>query len=177
MTDMSLPAILDPCCGMRMFYFDRADPRVLFGDCRQETLTVADRSVRDGARTLIIDPDVMLDFRALPYPDGSFALVVFDPPHLVSAGPRSWLAAKYGKLGANWREDIAAGFREGFRVLKAQGTLVFKWNECQVPLRDVLALAPQSPIFGNRQPKHTGSHWLVFLKEIRDINGENNELD
>jgi hypothetical protein len=147
-----------------MFYFDRADPRVLFGDCRQETLTVTDRSVRDGTRTLTVAPDVLLDFRALPYPDESFALVVFDPPHLTTSGPRSWLAAKYGRLGPDWQSDIAAGFRECFRVLKGCGTLVFKWNECQVPLRKVLALAPQRPIFGNQRPNHSGSHWLVFLK-------------
>jgi hypothetical protein len=31
-------------------------------------------------------------------------LVVFDPPHLKHAGPRSWLRAKYGVLGESWRE-------------------------------------------------------------------------
>ncbi|MDF3823072.1 anhydro-N-acetylmuramic acid kinase, partial [Leptospira sp. 96542] len=41
-----------------------------------------------------------------------FKLVAFDPPHLVRAGPRSWLAAKYGKLSQDWREDLRAGFAE-----------------------------------------------------------------
>lgn len=35
----------------------------------------------------------VLDFRALPYPDESFYLVAFDPPHLVRAGRKSWRAA------------------------------------------------------------------------------------
>ena len=76
---------LDPCCGSRMMWFDKADPRAIFGDRRSETLTVTDRSHReDGTRTLTIEPDVLLDFRALPYPDCSFKLVAFDPPHVVA---------------------------------------------------------------------------------------------
>lgn len=97
----AMKRVLDPCCGSRMFWFDRQHPDVVYGDRRHETLTVTDRSHgrADGQRTLHIEPDVLLDFRDLPYPDGSFSLVVFDPPHLVRAGPKSWLAAKYGKLG------------------------------------------------------------------------------
>lgn len=141
--------ILDPCCGSRMMWFDRTNPDVIFGDQRRETLTLTDRSHgrADGTRALVIDPDVLLDFRALPYADNSFRLVAFDPPHLVRAGPRSWLAAKYGKLGADWRADLRQGFSECFRVLDPGGVLVFKWNETQVKVREVLALAPMPPPF------------------------------
>src|SRR3546814_20885436 len=79
----------------------------------------------------------MFDFRDLPYADATFRLVAFDPPHLVHAGPRSWLAARYGKLGKDWREDLRRGFAECFRVLEPEGVLVFKWNETQVALREV----------------------------------------
>lgn len=161
-----MSAVLDPCCGSRMMWFDRADPRVIFGDCRRETLTVTDNSKgnKSGTRTLHIEPDFLMDFRALPFPDGTFRLVSFDPPHLVQAGPRSWLAAKYGKLGPDWRDDIRQGFAECWRVLAAHGTLVFKWNETQVPLRDVLPLAPEPPLFGHRSGRNGLTHWLVFLK-------------
>lgn len=161
-----LPPVLDPCCGGRMMWFDREHPAVLFGDIRRETLTVTDRSHGrvDGKRVLSIDPDVLLDFRALPYPDDSFSLVAFDPPHVVRAGPRSWLAAKYGKLGDDWRNDLRAGFAECFRVLRPHGVLVFKWNETQVKLAEVLELCPHQPLFGNRSGKKAGTHWLVFLK-------------
>ena len=100
--------VLDPCYGGRLMWFDRDNPDVTFGDCRSETVTMTDRSHgrEDGTRTLRIEPDTVLDFRALPYPDESFALVAFDPPHLVRAGPKSWMAAKYGRLGPEWREDI-----------------------------------------------------------------------
>lgn len=144
---MSEKPILDPCCGSRMMWFDRGHEGVIFGDRRRETITVTDRSHgrADGQRTLVIDPDVLLDFRAMPFADESFHLVAFDPPHVVRAGPRSWLAAKYGKLGKDWRDDLRAGFAECFRVLKPHGVLVFKWNETQVKLSEVLQLTPCPP--------------------------------
>lgn len=147
-------------------WFDRAHPDVIFGDVRTEMLTVMDRSHgrQGGTRVLNVAPDVTLDFRALPYADGSFNLVAFDPPHVVRAGPRSWLAAKYGKLSADWREDLRAGFAECFRVLHNDGVLVFKWNETQIKLREVLALTPHQPLFGNRAGKKAGTHWLIFMK-------------
>ena len=162
--DGGVKAVLDPCCGTRMMWFDKTDRRVLFGDCRSETVTVTDKSSAGGTRTLHVNPDMHMDFRALPFPNDSFHLVAFDPPHLVSAGPRSWLAAKYGKLGADWREDLRAGFAECFRVLKPNGTLVFKWNETQVKTREVLALTPHKPLFGQVSGAKGMTHWLVFMK-------------
>ena len=160
------PLILDPCCGSRMMWFDRVHPDVVFGDKRQEIISLCDRShgKDDGARTLIVEPDALMDFRCLPYADESFYLVAFDPPHLVRAGKRSWLAAKYGKLGNDWREDLSAGFAECFRVLRPNGTLVFKWNETQIKVREVLELAQHKPLFGNTAGRKNGTHWIVFMK-------------
>jgi SAM-dependent methyltransferase len=162
----ALPRVLDPCCGSRMMWFEPQHPDALFGDRRAETLTVTDnsRGNASGTRTIRIEPDTLMDFRALPYPDGAFKLVAFDPPHLVHAGPRSWLAAKYGRLGENWRDDLREGFSECFRVLASDGVLVFKWNETQVKLSEVLALTPHQPLFGNTSGKRMGTHWLVFMK-------------
>jgi hypothetical protein len=151
-----------------MWWFDREHPNAIYGDRRAETLTVTDRSHGNlsGKRVLRIEPDQVMDFRALPFPDGSFKLVAFDPPHLERAGPRSWLAAKYGKLSEDWREDLRQGFAECFRVLATHGTLVFKWNETQVPLRDVLALTPHKPLFGNTAGrKSSQTHFMVFMKQ------------
>ena len=147
-------------------WFAREHGDALFGDKRSETLTVTDRSHgrQDGTRTLTVCPDMLMDFRALPFSDATFKLVVFDPPHLVRAGPRSWMAAKYGKLGKDWRDDMRAGFLECFRVLDADGVLVFKWNETQVKVGEVLALSPHPPLFGNTSGKKAGTHWLVFMK-------------
>ena len=158
--------VLDACCGSRMMWLDRQHPDVVFGDRRSETLTVTDRSHgnENGVRTLSIEPDVMLDFRALPYQDGTFKLVSFDPPHLVRAGPKSWLAAKYGKLGDDWRDDLRRGFAECFRVLALDGVLVFKWNETQVKVGEVLALTGVRPLFGHLSGRKGLTHWLVFMK-------------
>jgi hypothetical protein len=158
--------ILDPCCGSRMMWFDRGHAETLFGDRRRETLTVTDRSHgrTDGTRTLHINPDMILDFRRLPFPDCTFRLVAFDPPHLVRAGAKSWMAAKYGKLGPNWRDDLRSGFVECFRVLEIEDVLVFKWNETQVKLCEILGLAPHQPLFGSTGGKKAGTHWMIFMK-------------
>tara|TARA_R110002051_G_scaffold61177_2_gene112100 strand:+ start:6025 stop:6354 length:330 start_codon:yes stop_codon:yes gene_type:complete len=97
--------------------------------------------------------------------DASFKLVAFDPPHLCRAGSKSWLAAKYGKLGDNWRDDIRKGFEECLRVLEPGGTLVFKWNETQVKISEVIKLAPQPPLFGHLSGRKGLTHWLVFIKQ------------
>ncbi|HHG4786898.1 TPA: class I SAM-dependent methyltransferase [Pseudomonas aeruginosa] len=157
--------VLDPCCGGRMMWFDKQNQLALFGDQRNETITVTDRSHSDdGTRVLSIHPQAIIDFRRLPFADESFPLVVFDPPHLVRAGRKSWLAAKYGKLGADWRDDLRAGFSECFRVLRTDGVLIFKWSEVQVATSDVLALTPEKPLFGHPSGKRSGTHWITFMK-------------
>ena len=115
----------------------------------------------DGRR-LKVSPDIVADFKQIPFPDESFYLVVFDPPHLVRAGENSWIAKKYGKLNSEtWKNDIEQGFNECMRVLKPNGTLIFKWNEEQIKLKDVLATIKYKPLFGNKRAK---THWLVFMK-------------
>jgi len=124
----------------------------------------ADKSSKGGSRELVVDPDIIADFTNLPFADNTFALVVFDPPHFGRNGQTGWIAKKYGTLGENWKEEIAAGFRECFRVLRPLGTLVFKWNEDEVSVGDILKLTPEKPLFGNKYGKHYKSHWIVFLK-------------
>lgn len=53
-------------------------------------------------------------------------------------------------------------------MLKDNGTMVFKWNEDQIRIADVLKLFPQKPIFGNRDGKNGHTHWLVFFKNGGD---------
>ena len=84
--------IIDVCCGSRMFWFDKENDNVVYMDNRELDDTLCD------GRKLIINPGVKGDFRNIPYADNTFKLVVFDPPHLIRAGEKSWLAKKYGKL-------------------------------------------------------------------------------
>ena len=149
--------ILDAACGSKMFWFqkDRAD--TVYMDNRQLEDTLCD------GRKLVINPDIVADFRDIPFPDNIFYLVVFDPPHLIRAGEKSWLAKKYGKLNEDtWQDDIKQGFNECMRVLKPNGTLIFKWNEDQIKLKEVLDTIDYKPLFGNKRSK---THWLVFMKD------------
>ncbi|MDB5053126.1 MAG: methyltransferase [Bacilli bacterium] len=148
--------ILDACCGSRMFWFDKRNDDVLYMDNRQLSDTLCD------GRKLEVNPDVVADFRNIPFEDSSFYLVVFDPPHLTKAGEDSWLAKKYGKLGQDWQNDIAQGFNECMRVLKPNGTLIFKWNEEQIKLQELIKVIGRKPLFGNRRSK---THWLVYMKD------------
>jgi SAM-dependent methyltransferase len=156
--------VLDVCCGSRMFWFDRSDPRAVYVDNRRERHELVDSSSKGGKRILVVEPDLISDFTALPFSDSSFAMVVFDPPHLVNNGASGWQAKKYGKLPKNWAELIQCGFKECFRVLKPEGTLIFKWNEQDIPVSKILALTPERPVVGNRCGKRSKSHWIVFLK-------------
>ncbi len=133
--------ILDVCCGSKMFWFDKENPNTIFMDNRELEDTLCD------GRKLEIKPDVMADFRNIPFSNNSFKLVVFDPPHLQKVGDNSWLAKKYGKLTENWKEDIKQGFKECMRVLEQYGILIFKWNEQQIKLKEILDIIDYEPLF------------------------------
>ena len=105
--------ILDVCCGSKMFYFDKNNPQVTFMDCRELEDVLCD------GRKLEIKPDIVGDFRNIPFTDNSFSMVVFDPPHLHRIGENSWMAKKYGKLSDTWREDISKRFFRVFESIKA----------------------------------------------------------
>lgn len=157
---MGKKLILDACCGGRMFWFDKKDSRATFIDIR----TMDPTKFSNGA-TLSVAPDKVMDFRKMNFSDNSFNLVVFDPPHVRNAGEKSFLAKKYGVLDKKtWSEDLRQGFAECFRVLKPGGTLIFKWCEIHIPLKDILALTPERPLFGNRGGKAAKTHWVTFMK-------------
>lgn len=150
-----MKTILDVCCGSKMFWFDKQNENTIYMDIREYDDVLCD------GRELHIHPDIVGDFRNVPFPDNRFKMVVFDPPHLAKAGDSSWLAKKYGKLNDSWPQDIKKGFEECMRVLEPHGTLVFKWNEDQIKLSEILKLIPFKPLFGNTRAK---THWLVFTK-------------
>lgn len=151
--------ILDACCGSKMFWFNKNNPDVEFCDIRK-----LERTEYYPGRYIEVNPDTVCDFTALPFADNSFHLVVFDPPHLKQAGENSILAIKYGRLGGDWQGILKRGFDECMRVLRPNGILVFKWSEVQITLKEVLQAIGEKPLFGNKQPKQSGTHWLCFMK-------------
>ena len=92
-----LKKILDACCGSKMFWFNREYKDAVYMDNRIENTTLCN------GRKLIVKPDVIADFRKMPFEDESFHLVVFDPPHLLNVGDKSFLALKYGRLEQTWQ--------------------------------------------------------------------------
>ena len=161
----TIKPILDACCGSRMFWFDRKNPNVTFVDVRKVDDEVIYES-KDGKdiRHLTVDPDVVADFRNLPFPDESFWHIVFDPPHLINIGPRGWIGKKYGKLPKDWMPLIHDGFHECWRVLKTYGTLIFKWNEDQITVKEVLECIGVQPLYGHKSGRASKTHWMAFVK-------------
>ena len=152
--------ILDACCGSRMCWFDKDNPDTVFMDCRSEEHTLCD------GRRLEIRPDVVGDFRKMPFPDNSFYLVLFDPPHLKYAGATGWLAKKYGRLDEHWPEMLHDGFQECMRVLKEDGVLIFKWSETDIPAQKVWKAIGQKPLFGHHSGKRSNTFWACFMKAV-----------
>jgi len=150
--------ILDACCGSKMMWFDKKNPNVMFADKRTETHTLCD------GRILKIEPDIEMDFTKMPFENETFSLVVFDPPHLNKLGKNSWMAKKYGVLLPTWETDIKAGFDECMRVLKPNGTLIFKWNENQIKINKIIEVVGQKPLFGHPSGKHGQTIWMTFFK-------------
>lgn len=140
-----------------MFWHNKGEPGVVFCDIRTET----PRELTN-RQTFGVLPDVQADFRALPFLDDAFRMVVFDPPHLTGLGHDSYMAFKYGRLLNGWEDDVEQGFKECFRVLDPAGFLIFKWSEVRVPFLRAIALAGRRPLFGDRRGVKGNTHWQVF---------------
>ena len=154
--------ILDACCGSKMFWYDKHEPHTTYIDNRNEKDQVKDRQY---IRDIVVSPDIIADFRKLPFKDDEFDLVIFDPPHLIHAGDNSWLKLKYGSLPKDWPIYIKAGFDECMRVLKPTGTLLFKWSNNQIPFNKVFNVIGQEPILGDRRGS---TRWSVFIKGAKN---------
>ena len=157
---MESKKVLDVCCSVKGMWFNKQDQRALFMDKRKETHI---DPYPCGTKTNIIDPDVVGDFTDMPFEDESFYHIVFDPPHIVS-NSESQITKKYGKLEGDWREMLRQGFKECFRILKPNGTLIFKWSEVQFPVKEILELTDYKPLYGHRSGKKMNTHWICFIK-------------
>lgn len=157
--------ILDVTCGSRTIWFNKHHPAAMYCDNREEYETRIWKS-RDGTseRVCSVNPDVLCDFTDLPFPDETFSLVVWDPPHLLNVGDSSWLAKKYGKLDQNWPVMLHDGFAECMRVLKPDGVLIFKWAESDIPAEKVWKAIGEKPLFGHHSGKQSKTFWGCFMK-------------
>ena len=159
--------ILDPCCGGRMFWFDKDNPHVLFCDNREFS-----GDLWRGVRPFEVKPDMLADFTALPFEDEVFYHIFYDPPHLTHGGESSWVVKKYGKLPKDWKPYLKAGFDECWRVLRAYGTLVFKWNTDSITVGEIIKAIGREPLYGQKiTKKGNKTHWMCFVK-VPESKGE-----
>lgn len=166
--------ILDACCGPKMMWYEKHEPHTTYLDKRKGVYKALDRGME---RKIEVQPDVLGDFRDLPFESDWFDLVIFDPPHLLRAGQESWLAKKYGTLDVTtWKSDLQRGFKECMRVLKPTGTLAFKWSEDQISFAEILRTLKEvgySPILGDKKSK---TRWTFFIKRERPLSTEQEML-
>jgi len=148
--------ILDATCGHRAMWYkeNKNNPYVLFCDMRNE-----------------LNPEFVIDYRNLPFPDESFYLIVFDPPHIIRKGGMDNLSGimreKYGALDKEtWQDDLRSAFNELWRVLKPNGALVLKFCDVNAPFEEVLSLAPVPPMFGTttKVKSDNQTRFFVFFK-------------
>lgn len=158
---MSEKEVIDVACGGRMFYFQKSHPKVLYVDKNSW-----DKGCISQQMNFSVEPDMIADFRDLPFDDESFNLVVFDPPHVSGISMKSIIGKKYGGLDKDtWKTDLLSGFNECWRILRPGGTMIFKWNEVQVSIREVLDIFPITPLFGHTTAKSGKTKWMCFYKE------------
>ena len=149
--------ILDATAGFRMMWFNKKHPNCVYLDERPEC-----------------KPDVIGDFRNLnQFANGSFRLVVFDPPHKIrTTNDTSRLYRDYGALRPEtWQNDLRKGFSECWRVLAPYGVLIFKWGETQKSVKEVSKFFPCSPLFRQisagstaRNGRKARTLWFCFMK-------------
>ena len=153
--------ILDACCGGRMWWWDKAHPLAVYMDKREAPRG----SVGELVGPWSCAPDIVGDFRAMPFDDESFRLVVFDPPHNVRDEPKGIIGLMYGALPKDTADDdLRRGLAECWRVLAPGGTLVFKWGAKSVDR--VVPHFPATPVVGTRTPRGGQTRWFIFYKPV-----------
>lgn len=157
--------ILDVTCGGRTIWFQKHQPNTIYCDKRIEEWEGVFGTAQK-RRHIVINPDVQCDFTNLPFEDDSFALVVFDPPHIKNLTDASWMKKGYGSLYDGWEKMIHDGFFECMRVLKQDGVLVFKWSDVSIRTRDVINAIGKEPLFGHRSGKKMNTHWMCYMKGV-----------
>lgn len=100
--------ILDATAGYRMMHFNKKHPNVLYLDQRPEC-----------------EPDVVGDFTDLSqFPNNTFQLVIFDPPHFVKnhhgLAPDTGIARRFGALNV----ETCPKCHTQYRIVYTDGTEV-----------------------------------------------------
>ena len=157
--------ILDATCGTRGTWYDKYNEDTVYLDRR----FIKNGKTRHG-RNLKIIPDIVADNRFLPFKDGIFDMVYYDPPHIIENKEKGQLQQLYSVLKpGEWVQSIYKATREFLRVLKMGGFVVFKWSERDRSLSRVINMFPSElkRLFGTASrisSKGFKTWWIVFRK-------------
>ncbi len=143
--------IIDLSAGNRAVWFDKNHPLCTYVDKRPE-----------------VEPEIVADTKDLKmFPDATFDLAVFDPPHK-NTGPNSIMSKTYGhSTTKEILETIEGTAKEAHRITKQNSLMALKWNNADIKLQRVFDLMPQwEPLFGHltKDGPRSQTYWVMLLR-------------
>lgn len=151
------PKILDATSGMKGIWRGKNVSNILFLDVNKD-----------------VKPDIVASNENLPFRDGSFEKVVFDPPQFVLSKAENALPIhkRYGfwLRKQDFFDNLKAVNKEFSRVLKEDGSLLMKFCTFNFEMSDVLEDLSNFLLVKNdsRPTKGRGKntvHWLLFQRK------------
>lgn len=144
--------ILDLSAGNRAIWYNKAHPLTVYLDKRPE-----------------VNPDFVVDTTSIPDCVGKdFDLVVFDPPHM-NCGKNSNMSKAYGHHTTKQIIELIQGTgSEAHRVTKAGALMALKWNDHDIPIKQVFKMMPNwEPLFGHITKDGPGTGSKTFWAMLR----------
>lgn len=158
--------ILDATTSNKSMWYQKDNPFTVFMDMRKGIFSPQTPNMKTATikkcGVYKVFPDIQARWQHLPFKDECFDMIVFDPPHI--SGSSAGISQRYGFLTKTWKYDMSEGLKELFRVLKNEGSFIFKWNEREIQIKEVLNIFPYNPMFGTRTGTSNKTHWIVFIK-------------
>ena len=171
--------ILDATAGNRTMWDKKEDPRILFIDVESD---------------LSVKPDLIIDCTSTGFPNNSFNIIFFDPPHSygrtkntgVHQTPnydiqkqRGWhTGAYYGFDKFSTKRALIVFMhkaqKEFYRIIKPNGVLWFKWSEIHstldavLPLFDKWELIMKFEVAYQRRVKGNTTWWVMMMPILKD---------
>lgn len=158
--------ILDMTAGLQEMWFTKWDKETIYLDKRKK---LPDGMLNPKYNNQPLKITLQGDNSKLPFKDNIFDLVLFDPPHNIGKW-KGFYTDLYSILEpGKWQKHLYLSTREALRVLKYNGFLIFKWNNRDRSLQNILTLFPWDPLFGTNVSGKGGNsrsrtYFVVFQK-------------